>query len=448
MFLYYTLVIILLSLAGPALLLSTKRRAGLLQKLGAIPAAVSTWSKAGPRPVWFHAVSVGEFNAVWPLIKAFHQKYPHQRIAISTSTATGQKLAQERAGGMATVFYFPLDLPWALNAWLQAINPALVVIVETEIWPGFIHECSRRAVPVVVANGRISPRSFRWYRALRWFFRPFLRSLKAIAAQSEADADRYRAIAGGDLPVVVLGNLKFDGLTPISEAERESLRQSLGIVPEQDVIVAGSTHEGEESAVLEAFAHLLKGRLAHPVSGPAASQLRLILAPRHPERFDQVQALIESCGFRVRRYSRKERFEQEQDVLLIDTIGDLFPIYSLASVAFVGGTLAAIGGHNILEPYAYGTPVVCGPSLEKTREAAQGLTQADALRIALNTAELHDRLSELISSSAVRRQLGVRGRQWLSQSQGAVGKTVAFLDSHLPTPYNTGRPEGKGALIK
>ncbi len=430
MAIYYALVCFLLILAGPFLLAAKKRRAGILQKLGVVPASLIRNGK--DRPVWFHAVSVGEFNAVWPLVLAFRERHPHKAIVISTATQTGQTLARQKASNFATVVYFPLDLPWALNNWLDCLNPSLAAIVETEIWPGFTHECSKRGIPLVVVNGRISPRSFTAYYRWRWLFGRVIRQFKMVVAQSQADADRYRAIAGESLPVMVSGNLKFDRLEPIATTESLELKRQLGLSANTQVIVAGSTHGGEEEALLDAWQSI---RSSAAGGGP----VRLVLAPRHPERFDEVAALIARRGFKARRFSLNESFEQEDDVYLLDTIGQLFRYYSVASIAFVGGTLVPIGGHSLVEPCAYGIPVVCGPHTEKTRDSASGLTGAGALIVAQDAKQLSDRLRELVLSEELRSQSGAAGRLWLDGNQGAIETTMRVLDTVL-AEYNETRP--------
>jgi len=442
LFVYYTLVAILLVLAGPLLLLAPKRRAGLAAKLGFLPDSYRAASDTKAENIWFHAVSVGEFNAVWPLIEAYRTRHAGERIWISTATETAQKLAGERAAGLATVFYFPLDLPFAIRPWLALIRPRLVVIAETEIWPGFTHECTRAGVPVVVVNGRISSRSLPSYKRFAFLFSRVIGQFAAVAAQSEIDAGRYREIAGPHVNVVATGNLKFDGLEPLPEAEQAELRSALNLSAAHRVLVAGSTHEGEEKAVLDAHAHLL----ALAGADRADSRYRLVIAPRHPERFDHVAELIESCGFRARRYSKGERLETACDVYLLDTIGKLFAHYSLAHLAFVGGTLAPIGGHNLLEPYAYSVPVVAGPSLDKTLDVARGLKEREALTVVPDAGALSERVAALFADDELRLDLGRRGKLWLNESEGAVARTLKVVEAVLDhkagtTPggaYNTG----------
>lgn len=446
MFLYYSFVVLVLCLFGPFLLLSAKRRSGLGQKLGIVPPHIRLRPAARQQPVWFHAVSVGEFNAVWPLIQCFLKEYPGYPVCVSTTTRTGQDLARQRLAGAGEVFYFPLDLPWAAAAWLDAVRPSLVAIVETEIWPGFTSECTGRKIPIIVVNGRISSRSFGSYYRLRAFFGQVIRQFSLVLAQSATDAERYRAIAGESLSVAVTGNLKFDGLRPIASKETDQLRHQMNLCPDQFVLVAGSTHEGEESAILAAFGKLREATATEAVRRGNAPP-RLILAPRHPERFARAAELITQAGFRPRRYSDGEGFEGENDVFLLDTIGELFHYYSLASAAFVGGTLAPIGGHNILEPYAYAVPVICGPHLDKTRDVASALSERQAIRIVQQELELAQQLIELAQSEQLRDHLGNAGKQLLSESQGAVERTLGLLRPYLERSYNEQHPDGTARAI-
>lgn len=418
--LYYGALSIAGVTAGPVLLLKKKTRAGLSQKLGAVPHELRT-NRAEQGPLWFHAVSVGEFNAVWPLIRAIHDEYPLQSILITTTTATGQALAKERAGEFAKIGYFPFDLPWIAGAWLDEVKPAAVLIAETEVWPGFYSQCNDRSIPVIILNGRLSPRSHRRYTKMRALFGPTFASASLIVTQSEAEASRYRELAGADAPIVVAGNLKYDGLSAISTAERDQLRTKFGIESDSLIIVGGSTHEGEESALLQVFKDLQK----------AAPSARLILVPRHPERFDRVEETIRQFGFNCRRYTKDERIESQKDVFLLDTIGQLNRFYSLASVAFVGGTLVKIGGHNLVEPCTYSVPVVCGPHVFKTRDAAQALVSEGALMIAADAGELQSKISTLLQDKGARERAGTAGRRYLDRSQGALARTMDALRARL-----------------
>ncbi|HEY9733143.1 MAG TPA: 3-deoxy-D-manno-octulosonic acid transferase [Drouetiella sp.] len=416
---YYLVMLAVAVLIGPFLLLKKRARYGLVQKLGIIPEALKEKYQNPDcvRPIWFHAVSVGEFNAAWPLLKQLHERHPEQTIVISSTTGAGHKLAKERAGHFADCIYFPYDLPWCTRAWLDVLQPKLVTIVETEIWPGFVNQCKERGVPITMVNGRMSPRSFNSYYKFRLFFAPVLRNFYAIGVQSAAEAERYRKVAGESLSVQVLGNIKFDGLNPISDLEQEKLKERLNLKPGELVFIAGSTHDGEETAVLNAFKKL-----------PDPKGKRLIIAPRHPERFDKVADLIRLAGFRPRRFSENEKFEQEGNVYLLDAIGHLAKFYSLATVAYVGGTLAPIGGHNVVEPFTYSVPALAGPHLHKTKDVAEALVARDALTVVQDDRELAEQVAMLFSDAKRRTRLGHNGKEWLKESQGAVNRALEMLE--------------------
>ncbi|HEY9791323.1 MAG TPA: 3-deoxy-D-manno-octulosonic acid transferase [Candidatus Obscuribacterales bacterium] len=417
-FLYYLGFSLLLLMAGPLLLAFKKKaRHGVWQKLGVVPAAVQP--KGHKRRVWFHAVSVGEFNAVYPLVQLFAKEHPDCEVFVSTTTGTGQALAQTRVGDWANVFYFPFDVPWAVNAWLDRVQPDMVAIVETEIWPGFMSECANRGIKVCCVNGRISPRSFKQYKSMVAFFSGTVGSFAALAVQSEQEAARYRALGAHPESIYICGNMKFDGIKPVDEAERSSLRHRLNIQKDDVVIVGGSTHEGEESALLDAVTKL----------SASNRRIRLIIAPRHPERFQRVYQIVESYGFRARTFSRDQSFEQDNDVYVLDTIGQLLKFYSLADIAFVGGTIAPIGGHNIVEPFVYNVPVVCGPHTEKTRDVAYALLERGGLVQLQSADQMASDLLDLITSPQRRQTIGKAGKSFLDNSQGAVQRTMSVLNS-------------------
>ncbi len=444
---YYLVVASILLLAGPVLLWIKKCRAGISQKLGIIPpsirAALAQHGDAGAtrgsydqhmdgtaivQRVWFHAVSVGEFNAVYPLVLEFRERHPAIQICVSTTTATGQEQAKKKVGDFATVFYFPFDLPFAVKPWLDLIRPEMVFIVETEIWPGFLHECRKLRVPVVLINGRLSPRSFAGYMRWRWFFKDVLKNFAALAVQSEGEAKRYAALSGTTKGITVCGNIKIDGIKPVQSGQIAQLRNELGLTFDDVVLVAGSTHEGEETALLNC---------------PAVKEnrVKLILVPRHPERFARVSAQIESAGFRVRRFSRTEAFEKDGDVYLLDTIGQLGRFYGVASLAFVGGTLVPIGGHSLAEPCAYSCPVLCGSHVHKTRDIATSMLEQEALVQVQSVHDLHSVIAELSLSPGRRAEIGEKGNTWLQENQGAMERTLQFIDSLLESPLR--KPDTK-----
>lgn len=422
--LYYIGITLLLLFVWPVLIFSSKARFGVSQKLGFVPDEMRKRLKASiVKPIWFHSVSVGEFNAALPLINAVHDKYPSRPVVVSTTTGTGQQLAVERVGDYAQVIYFPYDTYFSVKSWLDAINPALFVIVETEMWPGLISQCKKRGVPVVIVNGRISPRSFKSYKRIKSFFHRYVKMISHIGAQTSNEAERYRDLCDGEVPIETMGNLKCDGLKAKSQADIERLRSSLALGDEDLVFIAGSTHEGEESFILSAYAKLLKlmpGRT-----------IRLIIAPRHPQRFDRAEELIKGAGFSVLRNSRSERFKNDLDVYLIDSIGHLATFYGISDVAFVGGTIAPIGGHNVLEPYTYKVPVISGPRLEKTRDFARLLEERDALFVVKTPEDMAQELHKLLSDETLRQEIGERGHRLLLDSQGAVDKALLILEETL-----------------
>jgi 3-deoxy-D-manno-octulosonic-acid transferase len=399
-----------------------KYREGLRERLGMIRPELIRLSRERP-VIWVHAVSVGEVLAISRLVKTLDAALPGYFIVISTTTRTGQALARERFGA-ERVFYCPLDLPWAVRTYLKALQPRLLVLAETEFWPNLLSTCYRRGIPVAVVNARVSDRSWPRYRRLRRHWRPFLSRLSCVLAQSETDAERLKAI--GCLPqrVTVSGNLKFD--VRIAE-EAEATLQLKALAQGLRFVVAGSTLEGEEAALLEAWPRLLE----------ADPQLAMVLAPRHPERFGAVAALLDKSGVAwVRRSDWRAQMEEiiqplkPGTIVLLDTIGELASVYSLASVAFVGGSLIPAGGHNPLEPAQFGVPIVMGPHYVNFRAITEDLLAHQAVRIAAR-GELAAVLIELLQEPSVAQAMGSRARQVFSSQAGATGRCVEALKELL-----------------
>ncbi len=423
LFIYQAGLAAFLIFFGPFLLIYKRARAGVLQKLGHIPVKLKRELQLLKSPVWFHAVSVGEFAALFPLIEAFHKELPRQDIVISTTTKAGNQLAKERVAEYATVIYFPFDLPWLASRMLNLIKPSLFAIVETELWPGFIRECAKRQIPLAIVNGRMSPRSFRWYRLMKPVFSPLLQRFSIIATQSQVEADRYSALAEKNLPLKVLGNLKYDIQPAITFSDVIQLKAKLNIAEQDLVLIAGSTHENEEAFVLRTL-----NRFVELTDTKYRSRtLRLIIAPRHPERFNRVAQIITQAGHPVRRYSRNQSFTSKTDVMLIDTIGVLSKYYALADLAFVGGTIAKVGGHNLLEPYLYSVPAVCGPFVYKTKDTANILRHRKALFIGKNKTEIEAAIIRLLDNAKIRENMGRNGKVWLEENRGAVRQTLDNL---------------------
>jgi 3-deoxy-D-manno-octulosonic-acid transferase len=436
--LFYNLALLVVLVAGAPWWLfrmatTHKYREGLLERLGFVP---SHLRQPPPRLgskralIWVHAVSVGEVLAVSRLVKTLEAALPEYLIAVSTTTRTGQALARERFG-TSRVFYCPLDLPWAVRAYLNALQPRLFILAETEFWPNMLRGCYRRKIPVAVVNARISDRSWPRYRRLRRLWRPFLEPLSRILAQSETDAERLKAIGCIPERVTVAGNLKFD-VRASSETDATRLLQKLS--PGLRFIVAGSTLEGEEAALLEAWPRLLQ----------ADPQLVMVLAPRHPERFAAVAALLEKSGADwVKRSDLRSASEaslkslRPGQIILLDTIGELASVYSLASVAFVGGSLIPAGGHNPLEPAQFGVPIVMGPHFANFRAITEDLLAHDA--ICITEKDIFAKgLVDLLCNRTAATAMGERARKVFEQQAGATGRCVEAIKELLSAKEGSG----------
>ncbi len=399
---------------------SGRYREGLTERLGFVPQRIRRNFDRG-HVVWVHAVSVGEVLAVSRLIDELGTRLPGWRVMISTTTRTGQALARQRFGE-ERVFYFPLDFGWAVRAWLRALRPKLLVLAETEFWPRMLSECQRAGIPVAVVNARISDRSWPRYRRLAWIWRPLLGELAVVLAQTELDAERLR-----DLGVAnprVAGNLKYDVRSVQRAHVTEMLEKNLpaGV----SVLVCGSTMPGEEELLLDA----------------APPHIVTVLAPRHPQRFAEVAAILTRRGARWMRRSEwvqaPARIEPGT-VFLLDSIGELASVYSLATAAFVGGSLVPAGGHNPLEAAQFGVPVAMGTSYENFRGIVEEMRAYDAIRI-VEPARLRDALAELLDGTAGSRAVGERARAVCEREAGATGRSIealmAVLANRLPVAHD------------
>jgi 3-deoxy-D-manno-octulosonic-acid transferase len=446
MLLYSFLLTLVLVLGAPYWLFrmaaSGRYRAGLLGRLGIFPKGFAERVEAirverrgggGVRPLmWVHAVSVGEVLAAARLIDElrtgeFQRVRPGMVYAVSTTTEAGQKLAQERLSGCA-VFYFPLDFDFALRPYLDLLNPEVVVLMESELWPRTIVECAKRKIPVVVANARVSDRSLPRYLKLKTLWRPLLEKVTVFLAQSAESAERWRTV--GAPRVELVGNLKYDARPATETALVAAVKARL---PEGlPVVVCGSTLEGEEAMVLKAW------RRVHE----AVPEAVLVIAPRHTPRFEQVAGLIRESGagpVRATGFLHGEGKIRPGSVFLLDTIGDLAAMYGLATVAFVGGSLVAKAGHNPLEPALFGVPVVMGPSVENFREIVEAMRAGDAVRM-VTPETLAEGLIELLKDSVQARAMGARGRAVAATQTGAAARTATVLLKLLPA-----RPNAPGA---
>lgn len=397
-----------------------KYREGLSERLGKVPAHLRGQTPA----IWVHAVSVGEVLAVSELVGELRQRFPRYRVMISTTTATGQKLAKKHFGE-ESVFYFPLDLGFAIRPYLAALKPALVVIAETEFWPNFLRLAHKSGAHIAVVNARISDRSWPGYRRVRRILARVLRDIDLFLAQTEEDARRLGDIGAPAERVQVSGNLKFDVVAPAAPAIVASLRSAFQQAGAGPVVVCGSTVEQEEGLLLRAFENVLA---SHP-------RAVMILAPRRPERFEEVAKLLEHLGIRFWRRSLWSGDPIAGGVFLVDSIGELASLYALADVAFVGGSLVPRGGHNIIEPAQHGVPIMVGNHTENFRDIVGLFQSRNAVRV-VGPAEFPLVLMHLLSHDAERAELGRRGAETLRSQMGATRRTVQALEKLLESSTN------------
>jgi 3-deoxy-D-manno-octulosonic-acid transferase len=353
------------------------------------------------------------------------RRVPDARLLVSSVTLTGRETSVKTLSDVADEgFFFPFDLPGLCGRFLDRVRPDIVVIVETEIWPNFIAACATRGIPVVIVNGRLSKRSFGGYMRFRWFFAPILRTLRTISAQTAEDAERFVALGAPREIVTVGGNLKFDVSPPESGASPLSALLLREKTAGAAWIVAGSTHDGEEAQLLRAF---LSARERNP-------SIRLLLAPRHPERFDAVEALVRREGVSMTRRTAipEGAGDLPETVLLLDTVGELSGAYAAADLAFVGGSLVPKGGHNVLEPAWHGVPTIVGPHMENFREIADAFLAGDALIRVAGEEELADRLARFAADPRRFRAIGLRAKELLETFRGASEASTEAVLSALP----------------
>ena len=423
--LYSLLLGATLALLSPYFLLRGLRQNKYLHSLGArlgrVPEALRQPARGA---LWVHAVSLGEALAVAPLLKELRARFPGRKIFVSTTTRTGQEMAAKRLGADGT-FYFPLDFAFACRRALAAIQPALVVIAETEIWPNFLREAKRAGARVVFVNGRISDRSLRGYRRWRFFVRRALSYADFFLMQTGEDARRLRELGAPPARVAVGGNLKFDLPEPERPAFLAELERAVQGAP---LVVAGSTMKGEEELLLDALL------VSCEVKGPRPV---LVLAPRHPERFEAVAQLLDARGLRVVRRSAWRTDGQRPDVVLLDTLGELAGAYAAATVAFVGGSLVPHGGHNPIEPALWAKAVLFGPSMENFRSIARALVEAHGAFQVKSPQALGILLATLLNDPEACQRAGAAARAVVERERGASVRCAERIGALLSSREGT-----------
>lgn len=414
---------VLLLAASPWLVWSAYRKGKYQAGWGAKFFGLVPRREGGRHCVWLHAVSVGEVNLLAPLLRRLQGEHPNFDFVLSTTTKTGFELATKKYSGVQ-VCYCPLDFSWAVNAALQRIRPDLLILAELELWPNLIRAARRRGVKIAVVNGRLSPRSARGYARIRWFIRPWLRSVDLIAVQTPEYAERFLQLGALPAAVHVTGSMKFDGAQTDRQNERTRRLAKLAGVEAGDVVfLAGSTQSPEEELAVQAFCEL---RGDYP-------QLRLILAPRHPERTAEVINLPQRAGLAWRRRSELDQPAHEDvPVLLIDTIGELGAWWGTADIGYVGGSMGTRGGQNMIEPAAYGVAVSFGPRTHNFRDVVQLLLSNEAAVVVRDNTELTAFVRRCLGDRAWKIELGRRAQRLIATQLGATDRTMQLVAPLLP----------------
>jgi 3-deoxy-D-manno-octulosonic-acid transferase len=413
----YLLAPVVIAMEGWKALWNPEYRGRLGQRLGFIA------PQPQPGSLWLHAVSVGEVQAAAGLIRALKLRFPGVPVVVTTVTPTGAQRARALFGETVRHCYLPYDLPGSVRRFLDGVQPRVAIILETEIWPTLYDALGRRGIPLVIASARLSTRSVDRYRRMASLFRETLSHGIVIGAQTAADAERFRAIGAAEGRVQVTGNVKFDlEIPPATIAEGQGFRARWAAA--RPTWIAGSTHEGEEEAALAAHA-LVRERHPHAL---------LILVPRHPQRFEAVRALLRRRGVAFTQRSAGAGPAAGDAVFLVDTLGELQLFYAAADVAFVGGSLVPVGGHNLLEPAVLGLPMLSGPHTQNAQDVAELLQRSGALRIVRSREDLAQRVGDWFDDLQAARADGARGLHAVAQSRGAVDRLVAMIAPLLSPP--------------
>ena len=435
MIIWYNILFVLfftvgLPLTVPVVLASKKRRKTVLQRLGLAPLHKRMQKKSpyspDKKPIWVHALSVGEVISSVPLVKEVKKLYRDRKIVFSVSTKTGfeiaDKLLKENVNGL---FFFPYDFIFSVKRIIGKVDPAVVIMVETDIWPNFLFEMKKRNVPVVLVNARLSKKSFSGYRKLLFFTKPVFTTFSKICAQTAEDASRFSLLGVPKEKIKTTGNLKFDQTyEPVPGKKIENLRRSMNICPGQKVLLAGSTHKGEESILTDAF---LRAKKDFP-------DLLLVIAPRDPERAGYVCKIFESAGFYsvLMKNVQKTGPDKKVDVIVVDTIGILRNLYALAEIAFVGGSLVKSGGHNPLEPAAFSKPVIFGRDMSNFSQISDMLVQSDGAIQVDDADGIYRTCAMLLKDGIKAQKIGENAFKVFCSNRGAAAKTLTVIEAVIP----------------
>ncbi len=420
MFIFYDIIFLIFNLAYlPVYLFKGKFHPGFSSRLGVLP--------KGPkfnRPIWVHAVSVGEVVTVKGLLAALRKDFPDKEFVISTVTPTGNQIAKTIAGKNDFVTYLPLDFSFIVNRVLNRINPEIFVIAETEIWPNLISLLYNKKIPIVVVNGRISDKSFKGYSAIKFLLKPILNKINFFCVQSKLDAERLFLLGVSKEKIKVTGNMKFDTCLPrgSSLSEAGEIKKILGLESGGKLFVAASTHPGEEEIILGAYKTLLK----------EFPQLKLLIAPRHPQRSKEVAGQVRDCAFSpvfLSTIAVEARENFNQVVFILDMVGQLVSFYAAADVVFVGGSLIKKGGHNILEPAGLGKPVIFGPQMFNFRDISELFLKNRGAILVHSQEELAENIRYLLGHPAKIQEMSRLAQKIISENQGATEKNSQVIRS-------------------
>jgi 3-deoxy-D-manno-octulosonic-acid transferase len=428
MFILYNILLTLAAVLaipyyGARILFTGKYRHSMVPKFGFNRPDLYEGMQGTPR-IWVHAVSVGEVTAAAPIMAALRADFPGACLIMSTGTETGHEMARRLVPEATAIIYYPLDLPPVVRKMICLVHPDIFVLTETELWPNFLRACRDRGINVVMVNGRLSPRSFKKYYRTRFFWKEILKNIDEMGVISEIDAERARSIGMAPEKIHVLGNAKYDGLAAtVSPLLREETARRLNMAVGERVLVAGSTHEGEETIVLEVFKKLLA---VYP-------DFKLILVPRHIERAGEVMHLVRQSGFDGLALTevREGRTGQDEKVLVVDRIGELFKVYSLATIVYCGGSLVPRGGQNILEPAAWGKVVFYGPSMEDFRDEKIMLEAVGAGIPVKDGPELADKMLALLQTPETLARKGQAAGQIVAANRGASQRYAVLIKKVL-----------------
>lgn len=424
--LQFAAMVVFSPLIAYCLITSPKRQKTFLKRLGfftfrGVPNKLFDHEK----PIWIHALSLGEVLSIVTMVKQIREKFPDRKILFSVSTLTGFEIADKNLDGLVDrIVFFPYDLFFSVKRWIRKIDPEFVIIVETDIWPNFLFGMTNEQIPIYLVNARLSDRSFHGYKKVLFFLKPFLSCFSKICTQTAMDQERFHLLGIDKAKVVVTGNTKFDQAVACpSTGEIDALKSSLPIGSHQKVFIAGSTHPGEEKIILEAFMQMKKD----------IPDLILIIAPRHPERSQSVYAMFHAREFASLMITKLNTLHADEtcDVIVVDTIGLLKKLYGLCSVAFIGGTFSDTGGHNPLEPATFAKPILFGPNMKNFADISNMLIRNNGARYVSDARDLYRETVRLLKDTAQSREMGTNAFQLLDRQTGAVDRTLKIISQHI-----------------